>query len=66
LNSQLRYDLSRYLHTGRAGVALVAHGENLMNKAVWLPDWEDTPGDTIFVNRGRTVYVGVEISFRRE
>ncbi len=59
LNSQLRYDLSRYLHAGRAGVALVAHGENLMNKAVWLPDWQDTPGDTIFVNRGRTVYVGV-------
>jgi outer membrane receptor protein involved in Fe transport len=66
LNMHLRYDLSKHLHTRTPGLAFVAHAENLTNKAVWLPDWSDVPGDTIFFNRGRTVYVGIEVSLKAE
>jgi len=67
LNANVRYDLSKYLPSGgRTGMALVAHGENLTNKAVWLPDWRDTPGDTTFANRGRTLYFGIEVFLKKD
>jgi outer membrane receptor protein involved in Fe transport len=67
LNGQLRYDLSKYMHAGpHTPVALVVHGENLANRAVWLPDWKDVPGDSIFYNRGRTVYFGIEVGLKKE
>jgi outer membrane receptor for ferrienterochelin and colicins len=67
LNANVRYDLSRYLPIhSKTGLAVVAHGDNLLNHAVWLPDWKDTPGDTIFANRGRTVYIGLEMSIRQK
>jgi outer membrane receptor protein involved in Fe transport len=67
LNGHLRYDLSKYLRTiSSLPVAFVAHGENLTNRAVWLPDWKDTPGDSTFFNRGRTVYLGLEVSWRKD
>ncbi len=65
LNAHLRYDLSRYLAPNdRTAVAFVAHADNLTDKALWLPDWKDTPGDSIFSNRGRTLYFGIEVSLR--
>ena len=67
LNSHLRYDLTRFLPwNSRAGAALVAHADNLTNKMVWLPDWKDFPGNTTFVNGGRTIYAGVEFSFNTD
>jgi hypothetical protein len=33
---------------------------------VWLPDWGNNSGDTMPVNRGRTVYFGVEFSLGKE
>jgi outer membrane receptor for ferrienterochelin and colicin len=63
LNSNLRYDLSRYLHSNSAGIALTAQGNDLLNKSVWLPDWKDVPGDSIFFIRGRTVVAGLVVSF---
>lgn len=67
LSSNIRYDLSRYLGSrDRGGVALFAHAENLANYQVWLPDWGNNSGDTMPVNRGRTVYFGVEFSLGRE
>jgi hypothetical protein len=65
LSGNFRLDVSRYVH-GRAakGLAVVAHAENLANTAIWLPDWKDVPGDSIFVNRGRTIYVGIELSLK--
>ena len=67
LNAHLRFDLSRHLFPdSRTGVALVAHGDNLENRAIWLPDWKDNPGDSIFANRGRTVYVGLEFSVKKD
>jgi outer membrane receptor for ferrienterochelin and colicin len=67
LDANVRMDLSKYLHMGGGqGLALVAHGENLANKAIWLPDWKDVPGDSIFVNQGRVLYIGIEISLEKE
>ena len=67
LSSHFRYDLSRYLGSrDKGGVALFAHAENLANYQVWLPDWGNNSGDTMPVNRGRTVYFGVEFSLGKE
>ena len=67
LSSNVRYDLSRYLGSkDKGGIALFAHAENLGNYQVWLPDWGDNSGDTMPVNRGRTVSFGVEFSLGRE
>jgi len=67
LSSNVRYDLSRFLGSrAKSGMALFAHAENLGNYQVWLPDWGDSSGDTMPVNRGRTVYFGVEFSVGRE
>lgn len=63
LNSHFRYDLSKYLHNKSAGIALMAQGNDLLNKAVWLPDWKDVPGDSIFFIRGRTVIAGLVVTF---
>jgi hypothetical protein len=63
LNSHFRYDLSKYLHSKAAGIALTAQGNDLLNKAVWLPDWKDVPGDSIFFIRGRTVLAGLIVTF---
>jgi outer membrane receptor protein involved in Fe transport len=61
LNGNLRLDLSKFLHSPAwAGIAFVAHAENLLNTPIWIPDWKDVPGDTIFSNQGRTVYAGLE------
>lgn len=67
LGAHVRYDLSRYLGSrDKGGIALFAHGENLANYQVWLPDWGNNSGDTMPVNRGRTVYFGVEFSLGKE
>jgi outer membrane receptor for ferrienterochelin and colicin len=67
LSSHFRYDLSRYLGSrDKGGVAFFAHAENLANYQVWLPDWGNNSGDTMPVNRGRTVFFGVEFSLGRE
>jgi outer membrane receptor for ferrienterochelin and colicin len=63
LNSHFSYDLSKYLHSKSAGIALTARGNDLLNKAVWLPDWKDVPGDSIFFIRGRTVLAGLIVTF---
>ena len=67
LNVNLRYEPLKHWNPGaRSGIALVAHALNLANKQVWLPDWKDVPGDTIFADRGRTIYAGVEFALKRE
>jgi len=67
VSANFRLELAKVWHSEAArGVALVAHAENLTNTAVWLPDWMDAPGDTIFANRGRTVYAGIEFAFKKD
>lgn len=66
LGGQLRFDVSRFLHSQRAqGFTLFARADNLTNKYVWLPDWGNNAGDTIPSHGGRTVYVGGELSLNR-
>jgi outer membrane receptor protein involved in Fe transport len=63
LNLHFDYDLSRLLHLPEGSMSLTAQGNDLLDKAVWLPDWKDVPGDTIFFIRGRTILAGMVVSF---
>ena len=63
VNGHLRLDLSHYWHANAArGVALLVHADNVTNQQVWMPDLGGNTGDTIPVDRGRTIYAGVEVS----
>jgi len=66
LSANFRLELSHYLRNVPNGIAVVAHGENLTNHAVWLPNTPDVPADTIFANRGRTVYAGLEFAIGKD
>src|SRR4030095_5553618 len=66
LSAHARLELAALLKSAQAAdVALVINGDNLTNGQVWLPDWGGNTGDTIPAGRGRTVYVGVEMSVGR-
>ncbi len=66
INAQVRFDVARYFQgMGSTGLTLVANIENLTNNALWLPDLGGGTGDTIPVNRGRTIFVGAELSLNR-
>jgi len=63
VNGHLRLELSPYWHAEAArGVAFFIHGDNLANQQVWMPDLGGGTGDTIPVDRGRTLYFGVELA----
>ena len=63
MNGHLRLDLSQFWHADAVrGLALFVHGDNLANQQVWMPDLGGGTGDTIPVDRGRTVYFGVELT----
>ena len=66
LSAHARLELASLLkasHTG--GIAFVVNGDNLTNESTWLPDWGANTGDTIPARRGRTLYVGIEMSMGR-
>ena len=66
VSAQLRFDISKYLHgMGASGLSVVVNADNLTNDQLWLPDLGGGTGDTIPVNRGRTIYVGAELSLNR-
>ncbi len=66
VGAQIRFDVARYFQgMGPTGLTFVANVENLTNTALWLPDLGGGTGDTIPVNRGRTFFVGAELSFNR-
>jgi outer membrane receptor protein involved in Fe transport len=61
LNGQFRYDLSKHLPFGdRTKVALVAHGNNITNRPIWLPSWGNNSVDTVPYQQGRVIYAGLE------
>lgn len=67
LSGHARADLSRHLGlTGKNGVALVIHATNLLNQQVWLPAWGDNSNDTMPLDRGRSVFVGLEFFVNKE
>jgi hypothetical protein len=66
LGGHVRLELASLLNAPQTtGVALMINGDNLTNELVWLPDWGSNTGDTIPARRGRTIYVGVEMSVGR-
>jgi outer membrane receptor for ferrienterochelin and colicins len=67
LNSNVRFDVSKYLKADVArSMSIFVKGENLTNRQIWFPDWGGNSGDTIAVNRGRSIYFGFEVSLSRE
>ena len=63
VHALVRLKLSRFWRTPAAArLALVVNASNLTNEEVWMPDWGGNTGDTIPVNRGRTVYFGFEVA----
>jgi outer membrane receptor protein involved in Fe transport len=63
LNGQLRYDLGRLLHlSDRNNIAFVARANNLTDFRVWLPSWGFNSVDTVPVEQGRVVYLGLQFS----
>jgi outer membrane receptor protein involved in Fe transport len=66
VNMHLRFDVSDYWRThAAAGFAVFVNADNLTNQQVWMPDWGGNTGDTVPVNRGRTIYFGVELASKR-
>jgi outer membrane receptor for ferrienterochelin and colicins len=61
-----RIPLARYVGPAAKHLALFAHGDNLLNSSIWLPDWGSNTGDTIPVVRGRTVYFGLEVAWKKD
>ncbi len=62
VSAHLRWDLSkRALKSDKRGVAAFAYADNLTNTPVWLPQWGSSLPNTIPVNRGRTLFFGIEV-----
>jgi outer membrane receptor protein involved in Fe transport len=63
LNANIRYDVSRYFPFGdRTGIAIVAHANDLINQAIWLPSGFGSV-DTVPVLQGRDIFAGLEFQF---
>jgi len=58
VNGNLRYELSG-LHPFGGDMALVVHGNDLANQAIWLPSGFSSV-DTVPVEQGRTVFAGLQ------
>jgi outer membrane receptor for ferrienterochelin and colicins len=66
VNTLVRVDVSHYWHTtGARSLSLFINADNVTNQQVWMPDWGGGTGDTIPVNRGRTIYFGVDMSLTK-
>jgi hypothetical protein len=66
VNALVRVDVSHYWHTtGARSLSLFVNADNVTNQQVWMPDWGGGTGDTIPVNRGRTIYFGVDMSLTK-
>jgi outer membrane receptor protein involved in Fe transport len=62
VSAHLRYDLTKHWASSeKRGVAALLYGDNLTNTPVWMPQWGSGALNTIPVNRGRTLFLGVEI-----
>lgn len=61
-NTHWRVDLTkRWLRDSRQGLALFVHGDNLLNRPVWLPNWGYGINDTLPWRAGRMVLFGIEV-----
>jgi outer membrane receptor for ferrienterochelin and colicin len=61
VSAHLRYDMTnRWIKNDSRGLAVVLYGDNLTNTPVWMPQWGSGALNTIPVNRGRTLFLGIE------
>ena len=61
VNAHLRFDLTkRLVKNDHQGIAAFLYADNLTNTPVWLPAWGSGQPNTIPVNRGRTIFLGLE------
>jgi outer membrane receptor protein involved in Fe transport len=61
VSAHLRYDLTnRWIKNDSRGLAVVLYGDNLTNTPEWMPQWGSGALNTIPVNRGRTLFLGIE------
>jgi outer membrane receptor protein involved in Fe transport len=62
VSAHLRIDLTRrWVKTDHQGIAAFLYADNLTNTPVWLPAWGSGQPNTIPVNRGRTIFFGMEV-----
>jgi outer membrane receptor for ferrienterochelin and colicins len=67
VSAHLRYDLTkRWLKSEQRGLAAMLYGDNLTNTPVWMPQWGSGALNTIPVNRGRTLFLGIEFWQKNE
>ncbi|MGA2213291.1 MAG: TonB-dependent receptor [Bryobacteraceae bacterium] len=61
VSAHLRYDVTQHWASNeKRGVAALLYGDNLTNTPVWMPQWGSGALNTIPVNRGRTLFFGIE------
>jgi outer membrane receptor protein involved in Fe transport len=61
VNAHLRFDLTkRWVKNDHQGIAAFLYVDNLTNTPMWLPAWGSGQANTIPVNRGRTIFIGLE------
>ncbi len=62
VSAHLRFDLTKHwTQSDKRGVAALLYGDNLTNTPVWLPQWGSGALNTMPYNRGRTLFLGIEI-----
>jgi len=67
VSAHLRVDLTRrWLKSEQHGLAANFYGDNLTNTPVWMPQWGSGALNTIPVNRGRTLFMGIEFWQKNE
>ncbi len=61
VNAHLRFDLTkRWTQSDKRGVAALLYGDNLTNTPVWMPQGGTGELNTMPVNRGTTLFLGIE------
>lgn len=65
LSANVSVNLEKYFGPAAEGIRLFAHGDNLSNRPVWFPAWGSALMTTIPIERGRTLYYGIEFCRKR-
>lgn len=65
LNLYLNFDVVKLFNLGvDQGISLFVQGNNMLNQEIWTPDWGGFEGESIPVNQGRAVYLGLKMSLK--
>lgn len=67
LDANFSFDLGRYLpRTDKNRLAVVAHATDLLNRQIWVPGFGFHSIDTVPVQEGRVIYVGLKLSLGQD